>query len=134
MTGSKSSHRRCSIKKAVLKNFAIFKGKHLTWSLFLINLQAWRSATLKKTPTQLFSFEFCEIFKNTYSEEHVRTTAFEGPLNPLHFSFYTTWEHQKMRHSDTFSGCTKRPTSQNGLIHHCIKAKQFLYGFLLIRL
>ena len=26
-------------KKAVLKNFAIFTGKHLCWSLFLINLQ-----------------------------------------------------------------------------------------------
>ena len=26
---SKTSHRRCSINKAVLKNFAIFIGKHL---------------------------------------------------------------------------------------------------------
>ena len=31
----KSSHRRCSIKKAVLKNFGIFIGKHLCWSLFI---------------------------------------------------------------------------------------------------
>ena len=30
----KSSHRRCSIKKAVLKNFAKFTGKHLSQSLF----------------------------------------------------------------------------------------------------
>ena len=29
-------------KKAVLKNFAIFTGKHLCWSLFLIKLQALR--------------------------------------------------------------------------------------------
>ena len=29
-------------KKAVLKNFAIFAGKHLCWSLFLIKLQAFR--------------------------------------------------------------------------------------------
>ena len=28
-------------KKAALKNFAISKGKHLCWSLFLITLQAW---------------------------------------------------------------------------------------------
>ena len=27
-----SSHRRCSIKKSVLKNFAIFTGKHLCWN------------------------------------------------------------------------------------------------------
>ena len=31
----KSSHRRCSIKEAVYKNFAIFTGKHLCWSLCL---------------------------------------------------------------------------------------------------
>ena len=35
---SRSSHQRCSIKKAVLKNFAIFTGIHLCWSLFLIKL------------------------------------------------------------------------------------------------
>ena len=32
------SHRRSSIKKAVLKNYTIFTGKHLCCSLFLINL------------------------------------------------------------------------------------------------
>ena len=34
------------MKKAVLKNFAIFTGKHPCWSLFLIKLQAWRTGTL----------------------------------------------------------------------------------------
>ena len=29
-----SSHQRCSVKKAVLKIFAIFTEKHLCWSLF----------------------------------------------------------------------------------------------------
>ena len=33
-----SSHPRCSIKWAVLKNFAIFTGKQLCWSLFFIKL------------------------------------------------------------------------------------------------
>ena len=32
---TKRSHLRCSIKRAVLKNFAIFTGKHLYWSFFL---------------------------------------------------------------------------------------------------
>ena len=32
----RSSHQRCSIKKTVSKNFAIFRGKHLCWSLFSI--------------------------------------------------------------------------------------------------
>ena len=31
----RSSHQMCSVKEAVLKNFAIFTGKHLCWSLFL---------------------------------------------------------------------------------------------------
>ena len=35
-------------KKAGLKHFAIFTGKHLYWSLFLIQLQTFRSATLLK--------------------------------------------------------------------------------------
>ena len=32
----KSCHQRCSVKKGVLNNFAIFTGKHLCWSHFLI--------------------------------------------------------------------------------------------------
>ena len=32
----------CSVKKDVLKYFAIFTGKHLCWSLFLIKLQDFR--------------------------------------------------------------------------------------------
>ena len=42
------SHRRCSIKKAVLENFPNFTGKHLCWSLFLMKLQAFRPTTLLK--------------------------------------------------------------------------------------
>ena len=30
--------KRCSIKKTVIKNFATFTGKHLCWSLFLIEM------------------------------------------------------------------------------------------------
>ena len=42
----KRNYQRCSIKKAVLKNLAILLAKHLCWSLFLINLQAYKPATL----------------------------------------------------------------------------------------
>ena len=38
----RSSPQRCSFKKVVFKNFAIFTGKRLCWSLLLIKLQAWR--------------------------------------------------------------------------------------------
>ena len=47
-------------KKAVLKHFAIFTGKHLCWSLFLINF------INKDTPIQVFSCEYYEIIKYNY--------------------------------------------------------------------
>ena len=59
------------LKLRVLKDFANFIGKHLCWSLFLIKLQARRP----KTPIQMFSCEICEILRNTYFEEHLRTTT-----------------------------------------------------------
>ena len=36
----------CSVKNAVLKNFAVFIRKHLFWSFFEINFQAQKPATL----------------------------------------------------------------------------------------
>ena len=54
-------------KMGLLKHFTIFTRKHLCWSLFLISCRAsvlqlyW-----KETPTQVFSCEHCEIFKNSY--------------------------------------------------------------------
>ena len=50
-------------KLGVLKNFGNFTRKHLSWSLFLIKrLQLYE----KETPTQVFSCEITEIFKNTF--------------------------------------------------------------------
>ena len=46
-------------KKGVLRNFAIFTGKHLCQSLFFNKVK-------KETLTQLFFFEFWEISKNTF--------------------------------------------------------------------
>ena len=34
----------------------------------------------KVLPTQVFSCEYCKIFKNTYFEEHLRTAASECRL------------------------------------------------------
>ena len=45
---SRSSDLRCSVKKSVLKNFAICTGKQLYWGLFLTMLQVFRTATLLK--------------------------------------------------------------------------------------
>ena len=52
----KSSHSQLFFKIGVLKHFAIFTGKHLSWNLLLIS----------KTPTQVFSCEYCKIFKCSF--------------------------------------------------------------------
>ena len=57
------------MKKSVPKNFANFTGKHLCCGFFLIKWQVfWPATLLKETPTQVFSGEYSEIFKNTYFE------------------------------------------------------------------
>ena len=56
-------------RTGVLKNFAIFTGKHLYWSLFCIGVSLLESEGcnfIKETPTQVFSCEYHEIFKNTF--------------------------------------------------------------------
>ena len=76
---SRSSHQSYSIEKSVLKNFAIFTGKHLRWSLLLIDFRASRPATFfKVTPTQVFSCEYCKIF---YFDENLRITASAVPTS-----------------------------------------------------
>ena len=52
----RSSHSKLFFKTGVLKHFAIFTGKHLCWSLFIIN----------ETPTHVFSCEYYEIFKSSF--------------------------------------------------------------------
>ena len=56
------------MKKAVLKNCAIFTDKDL-WR----NLQA--CYFIKERLQHMFPFEYRKIFKNTYFEEHLRTAA-----------------------------------------------------------
>ena len=53
----------------VLKNFAIFTGKQLCWSLLLVKLQPFRCLT------RVWACKYCEIFKNTYFKEHLWTAA-----------------------------------------------------------
>ena len=66
------------MKKGVLKNSVKFTGKHARQSLFFNKVADLRPATLlKKTLARVFSGGFCEIFKNTFYREHLRTTASE---------------------------------------------------------
>ena len=68
----RSSRSQMFFQIAVLRNFAELSRKCLCWSLYLIKLKAWRPEfLLKKTPTQVFSCEYFEIFKNCFFIEHL---------------------------------------------------------------
>ena len=74
------SHRRCSIKKGVLKNFAEFTGKRLCWSLFknkvfIINKVC--NFIIEETLALVFFCVFCSTFKNPFFIEHLRETVSE---------------------------------------------------------
>ena len=94
-SGSVKPHKQLLVlfcKKGVLRNFANFIGKHLCWSLFLMELQAWRPATLlNRDPTLVFSRGICEIFKNIYFKEHLPTTASEICSFTWTALFYNFW-------------------------------------------
>ena len=62
------SQRRCSVKKGAIKDFANFTGKHLCWSLFLIQSQAWGPATFLKTGsnTGIFPVKFAKLLRKKY--------------------------------------------------------------------
>ena len=53
-------------KKGILRNFAKLTGKHLCHSLFF-NKVAGLQLHKKETMPQVFSCEFCKIFKNIFS-------------------------------------------------------------------
>ena len=66
----RSSHQRRSIEIGVRKNFTKFTGKHLCMSLFFNKVAGLRPSGLQiyynETPTQVFSCEYCQIFKNSF--------------------------------------------------------------------
>ena len=68
-------------RKEAVPNLAIFTGKHLCFSLFLIKFQAFRPICSdlqrywEETQTQVFSCEYCEIFKKICIEEHLQRAA-----------------------------------------------------------
>ena len=74
-----------------LKDFTKFTENHLSQGLFFNKVSGLRPATLlkKETLTQVFSFEFCEIFQSTYL---YRTSVVASSGCLIHFmtlaSFY----------------------------------------------
>ena len=74
MFSFKSSQRWCSVKKVFVKISQISQ-ENTCGSLFLIKMYVFRPATLlKESQTKAFYCEICEIFKNIYFEQYMRTT------------------------------------------------------------
>ena len=81
-THDRSSHRRCSIKKGVLRNFTKFTGKHLCRSLFFNKVVGWGLQLYWKGDFgTVFSWKFCEISKNASFSEHLWATAFDTKIS-----------------------------------------------------
>ena len=82
-----SSRSQIFFKIGALNKFAIFTGKHLCWSLFLIK----KETLLKETPTQVFSCEYGEIFKISFFFRTPLVTASQQPAFCMilpHFAQY----------------------------------------------
>ena len=63
-----SSHRRCSVKKGVLRNFTKFTGKHQCQSLFFNKVASLRPATLfkKRLWHKCFPLNFVKFPRTTF--------------------------------------------------------------------
>ena len=76
---SRSSQRRCSVRKGVLRNFTKFTGKHLCQSLFFNKVVGPRPATLlkKRLWHRCFPVNFVKFPRTPFFTEHLWTTASE---------------------------------------------------------
>ena len=86
---------------------------------------------LRSLPLDIGKFLRTLDLKNVYEQLILRVLK---NYFMLLVSFDTSRKHQQMRAWDNFSGCTRKPMEQNSLTRHCIKTKQYLSAFLLIRL
>ena len=93
-TSINRTHRRCSVKKGILKNFANFTGKHLCWSFFF---------------NKVAGIEYCEISRSLFW----RTSA--------NGCFYIKTNHTTYRHppntNDIFSMLAAFRNQKTWIIH-----------------
>ena len=70
----RSSHRRCSVRKGVLGNFAKFTGKHLCQSLFFNKVAGLRLATLlkKRLWHRCFPVNFAKFLRTPFLQNTSR--------------------------------------------------------------
>ena len=82
----RSTHRRCSVRKGVLRNFAKFTGKHLCQRLFFNKVAGLRPATLLKKslwhmcfPVNFAKFLRTPFLQNTSGRLLLHVVAFFEP-------------------------------------------------------
>ena len=90
------------VLQSAFKNFAKFAGKYLSWSLFLIKLQAWWCATLSRKKLWHRYFSVSLLLKKTHLVEHVLTDA---------------WVIWTKKITFTKSICRKKPAMSSYLVH-----------------
>ena len=79
LTGSRSNHRRCSVEKGVLKNFAKNQKKTtVSESPFKLNCRPETLLTKRLQHKCFFSVSFAKFFRTSFFIEHLRTTPFLG--------------------------------------------------------
>ena len=73
----RSSRSQMSFK---IKNFAIFRGKHLCWSLFVIKFPACKPANLLKrgSNTSIFSINIAKYLRTAFFIEHFQWLLFKA--------------------------------------------------------
>ena len=91
-----SSCSQMFFKGGVLNSYAIFTGKHLRWSPFLIKFQSFRPATLKVTPMKVFYGDYWKNFKKTFFIEHLCWLLLLLVKEDLYFKIWHAYFYLKM--------------------------------------
>ena len=92
----------------------MFTPKYLCWSLFLI--KNFKTTLLKKTPTQVFSCEYCGIFKINCFEEHLRTAVsircYFDRISLKQSGFFTTYSFKILVSEQSYKNNVKNCESK----------------------
>ena len=91
---TRNSHRRCSIKKGVLKNFAKLTGKHLFQSLFFYKVAVLRSVTLfkKRLWHRCFPMNFAKFLRTAFLQNTSGRLLFQYNKNKISIDYrMVTW-------------------------------------------
>ena len=110
-------------KKVILKNFAIFKEKHLCWSHFFLLPKGACNFIKKRLQHRCFTVNFHKFLRTPILKKHLWTPAsksltkstrskvFMNLLLP-NVSFWSPWKHQKTKGLLMFSAGSKGNTGK----------------------